>query len=388
MIMKLLCIVSALDIQYRYGCTAAWWQFLKGLWELGHDVIAIPYQGAAFESPWWRAYPNPCRMEGDAFAQVKKFMGGGATSTEGGVGAMVTKRLIESWIRPRWESHLLDIARQESDIDAVIVFGAPLNHFTGIPSRLQSKHGLRVFYFDGDVPASLPRFQGFATGFRIYEGADLAEYTGFMCNSQGGCAELSQMGARSVQAVHWGADPALYEPVPCEQDRDVFFYGIGSEYRETWIEALLTKPSLTMPEVTFVAGGGGFAPALGRAATLGHVPFSRLRHECWRSRINLSISRRTHAEMFATSTVRPFELAAMGCCIVGNPHDGMETWFELGKEMILVQTAEEAVETYRSLLADPGRRKAMGEAARKRILECHTHRHRAAEIVRYIASTE
>ncbi|MBX7257810.1 MAG: glycosyltransferase [Candidatus Hydrogenedentes bacterium] len=386
--MKLLCVVSALDIQYRYGCTAAWWQFLKGLWELGHDVIAIPYQGAAFESPWWRAYPNPCRVEGDAFAQVKKFMGGGATSTQGGVSAAVTKRLIDSWIRPRWESQLVDIVGQERDIDAVIVFGVPLNHFTGIASRLRSKYGTRMFYFDGDVPASLPRFQGFASGFRIYEGADLSEYTGFMCNSQGGCAELLQMGARSAQAVHWGADPSLYEPIECEQDRDVFFYGIGAEYRETWIDALLTRPSLKLTEVTFAAGGGGFPAELGRVRMLGYVPFNRLRHECWRSRINLSISRRTHAELFATSTVRPFELAAMGCCIVGNPHSGIETWFEPDKEIILVGTAEEAIEAYECLLADPARRKAMGEAARRRILECHTHRHRAADIVRCVLAAD
>ncbi|MFA6245029.1 MAG: glycosyltransferase [Candidatus Hydrogenedentales bacterium] len=384
--MKILCIVSALDIQYRYGCTAAWWQFLKGLWELGHDVIAIPYQGAAFESPWWRTYPNPCRVEGDAFAQVKKFMGGGATTTEGGVGGMMTKKLIESWIRPRWESHLLDILRQEGDVDAVIVFGVPLNHFTGIPNRIQGKHGVPTFYFDGDVPASLPRFQGFASGFRIYEGADLTEYAGFLCNSQGGSDELRQMGARAVQVVHWGADPALYEPMDVEQDRDVFFYGIGVEYRETWIEALLTKPSQMLPEVSFAAGGGGFPPGLGNAAMIGYVPFNRLRRECWRSRINLSISRRTHSELFATSTVRPFELAAMGCCMVGNPHAGMETWFELGKEIVLVNTAEEAAEVYRSLLDDPARRKAMGEAARNRVLACHTHRHRAAEIARFVGS--
>ncbi|MEA3364840.1 MAG: hypothetical protein U9Q79_04290, partial [Candidatus Hydrogenedentes bacterium] len=65
--MKLLCICSALDLSFRYGCTPAWWQFFKGLYELGHDVIAVPYQGKAIETPWWRVYPNPCQIEGKIY---------------------------------------------------------------------------------------------------------------------------------------------------------------------------------------------------------------------------------------------------------------------------------------------------------------------------------
>src|SRR5690606_23096967 len=122
-------------------------------------------------------------------------------------------------------------------------FNIPVNHFTGLPGRLRARYNVPFFYFDGDVPASLPRFGGFSTGFRIYEGANLAEYEGFMCNSEGGCAELLEMGARRAQAVHWGVDPVLYERLPVEEDRDVFFYGIGMQFREDWINVMLTKAS-------------------------------------------------------------------------------------------------------------------------------------------------
>ncbi len=66
--MKLLCLCSALDLQLRLGCSPAYWQMLKGLYELGHDVIAVPYLGKAFEPPYWRAYPNPCDIEGRLFS--------------------------------------------------------------------------------------------------------------------------------------------------------------------------------------------------------------------------------------------------------------------------------------------------------------------------------
>ncbi|NLF78583.1 MAG: hypothetical protein GX573_23055, partial [Chloroflexi bacterium] len=53
--MKLLVIVSSLDLTQPFSATPAWWQLFKGLYEIGAEVIATPYQGPAIEAPWWRA---------------------------------------------------------------------------------------------------------------------------------------------------------------------------------------------------------------------------------------------------------------------------------------------------------------------------------------------
>ncbi|MCP4638946.1 MAG: hypothetical protein GY851_00860, partial [bacterium] len=313
--MKLLCLCSALDLKAGYGCTPSWWQFFKGLYELGHEVVAIPYQGAAIESPWWRSYPNPCEFEGRAFAMAKRFSGSGAaTSTVSGFASQAVRGAIDHWVRPRWERRIDEVMTAESDIAAVIVFSIPVNHFTGLPTRIRSRYDVPVLFFDGDVPASLPRFGGFASGFRIYDGADLSEYDAFMCNSEGGAEDLRSMGAQAVHPIHWGADPDLYAPVDVDEDRDVFFYGLGVEYREDWIESMVTAPSKALSDASFAVGGRGFDADLGAARQCGEVPFSRLRHACGRSRINLNIARDAHASVFASSSMRPFELAALGCC--------------------------------------------------------------------------
>ena len=79
------------------------------------------------------------------------------------------------------EVSLLDqILTDEPDIDAVIILTAPLNHLVGVPTEIQLKHNKPVFYYDGDVPASLPNLRGFASGFRIYQGANPSEYTAFI----------------------------------------------------------------------------------------------------------------------------------------------------------------------------------------------------------------
>src|SRR3954466_11013040 len=61
---RILAVASAVDLDFRYGCTPAWWQLWKGLYEAGCDVIVTPYRGRAIESPWWRVEPNPTYRDG------------------------------------------------------------------------------------------------------------------------------------------------------------------------------------------------------------------------------------------------------------------------------------------------------------------------------------
>ena len=68
---KILAVASAVDLDFRYGCTPAWWQLWKGLHEAGADLIVTPYRGRPVESPWWRTAPNPCYREGEAFARAR-----------------------------------------------------------------------------------------------------------------------------------------------------------------------------------------------------------------------------------------------------------------------------------------------------------------------------
>jgi spore maturation protein CgeB len=117
---------------------------------------------------------------------------------------------------------------------------------------------------------------------------------------------------------------------------------------------------------------------------LTNVPFSRLREYCCRSKINLNIVRGAHASVYGSSSNRPFELAAMECCIVSNPYLGLEEWFEPGKELFIVQEADEIGELYQWLLDNETERKKIGQRARERVLKEHTYQHRAKLLVQMI----
>ncbi|MAS37201.1 MAG: hypothetical protein CL610_24585 [Anaerolineaceae bacterium] len=407
--MKLLIVCASLDLTQPFSATPAWWQLLKALYEVGVDVIATPYQGPAIESLWWRAEPNPAQWQGDAFKTARdvyrRFAGEKPPvqldeNPSPDVGAIresplqnqesssdrLVRQFAQTTVAPLWHRHLDRILTQQPDIDAVIFLTTPLNHLNGVPEALQAKHHKPVIYYDGDVPASLPNMSGFASGFRIYQGANPAEYTAFISNSQGGEQYLKALGARETHTIFYGVDTDVFSPVDVPaQDIDVMFYGHGREYRAQWIDDMIAQPSQKMPDARFAVRGTKLGD-LGRTELLPYLSFSKLREYACRSKINLCITRRAHASVYGSSSSRPFELSSMGACIVANPYEGLDLWFEPEKEIIVVHSQEEALDRYRYLLSHDAERHKMGEAARQRVLNEHTMRHRArqlADIVRH-----
>jgi len=355
-------------------------------------VVATPYQGPAVESLWWKAYPNPCQTEGALFASARNVLRGLTKSTKGEEGQKhdikdsltdkVVRSLAHTCIRPRWEKHVGNILKKEEDVDTIVVFTVPLNHFKGLPTCIKEKYHIPIFYYDGDVPASFPQFGGFKSGFSIYQGADLNEYDGFISNSKGGVSELEKMGAKNVSVLYYGADPTFFAPLNVKQDIDIFFYGHGYEYRKEWIEAMINIPSKRLTKSRFAIRATGFHIDLGNTERLPYASFAKLREYSCRSKINLNITRKAHASLYASSSSRPFELASMGCCIVSNPYKGLEEWFEPKKEIFIIESAEEAIDIYEWLLKNDVERRKVGEQARERVLREHTYKHRARELVR------
>jgi glycosyltransferase involved in cell wall biosynthesis len=390
---KILAVASAVDLDFRYGCTPAWWQLWKGMHEAGCDLIVTPYRGRAVEAPWWRTAPNPCYREGETFARARDLVARvkrdthlrrGEDSPPDTTSDRITRELIWRWVTPRWQRHLERILQAERDVDAVVVFTVPMSHFRGIPEALRSRFGVPVVFYDGDVPMSLPEFGGMDTGFNYYHGADPGEYDLVVSNSEGGLERLRDLGARRAEAVFWGADPELFQPLPVDKQMDVFFYGYGDKFRRDWMEAMVGEPSRRLAHTDFALGGRDFRGDTGTARELGDVPFNVFGRVISEARINLNITRRAHATVPASSTARPFELAMAGATVVSNPYEGIERWFEPGRELLVVSSADEAVEVYRELLDDPGRAEELGRAARERALDEHTYVHRARRLLELI----
>ncbi len=389
--MKLLIVTSALDLRLPYGGTCAWWNLFTALYEQGVDLLVTVYQGKTIPSPWWESFENPCYWEGYLFAALKNWRQRLLPTTESqrtiqdSLSNRVTLTMARVLVRQRWRNHLLNILRQNQNVDAVLFINLPLNQLRGIPTEIRERYDLPVICYDSDIPISLPGFQGFRSGFRIYYDTDLREYDLFLNPSIGGVTGLEKLGAKKSLLFLFGTNPTVFSPVSVpEEDIDVFFYGFGSDGRQDWMRWMLTEPSRQMLECRFAIRGQDFYIDLGNTELLTNIPFNRLREYCCRSKINVSIVRNGHASVYGSSTTRPFEMAAMECCMVCNPYPGLEEWFEPGKEVFVVNEPGEVVELYRWLLTHETERKQVGKRARERVLKEHTYQHRAKQLVRMI----
>ena len=324
--MKLLVVPASLDLRQPFSATPAWWQLLKALHEEGTDLIACPWQGPPIESLWWRAAANPAQWQGDVWLAARnlwrRFAGYAATAAAGRDDAPPSRVARELWssrllrqfahatIAPLWHAHLERILSEQPDIDALLFLTVPLNQLTGVPRELSKQFDVPVFYYDGDVPASLPQMGGFASGFRIYQGAQPEEYTAFICNSLGGAVELRKLGARAAYTVYYGVDETVFSPARVStQDIDFFFYGHGREYRSLWIDEMIARPAAAMPDARFAVRGTNLGE-LGPTQQLPYLSFSKLREYVRRSRVNLCITRRTHASVYGSSSSRLSSWAA------------------------------------------------------------------------------
>jgi Glycosyl transferases group 1 len=387
---KLLVVASSTDLGHRYGCTPAWWQLWKGLYEAGVDLIVTPYRGRATLSPWWRVEENPALVEGESFAAARGVVARVRGDThvrraeaepEDSLVDRAVRQTIWRWVNPRWRRHLSRILEGERDVDAVIVFGVPMSHLRGIPAVLRDRFGVPVVYYDPDVPMSLPEYGGMDTGFNIYHGADPGEYDLVLSNSEGGLGRLRELGARRAETLFWGADPELFAPLPVEKEHDVFFYGYGLKFRREPFRELVAEPSRRLADLSFALAGADFGDDVGRARELGYLPVNLVSRAISAARVNVNVARRPHAEVQASSTSRLFELAAAGAAIVTSPYEGVETWFEPGRELLVASTADEAVEIYERLIDDPAEAEELGRRARERVLAEHTFADRARRLL-------
>ena len=114
---------------------------------------------------------------------------------------------------------------------------------------------------------------------------------------------------------------------------------------------------------------------------VGDLSYSAFRRFCCQSKICLNITRWSHTSVYASATARPFELAAFGACVVSQPYSGIEEWFDVGREIVVVNNEKEVLSVYDYLLDSDDEREKMGECARARILKDHTYQNRAKEII-------
>jgi spore maturation protein CgeB len=92
----------------------------------------------------------------------------------------------------------------------------------------------------------------------------------------------------------------------------------------------------------------------------------------------LNIARDSMATTGFSPATRVFEAAGAGACLITDAWVGLELFLKEGEEVLVARDGQDVAEHVRALT--PERAKAIGEAARARIMGEHTYARRGAEV--------
>jgi spore maturation protein CgeB len=200
-------------------------------------------------------------------------------------------------------------------------------------------------------------------------------------------AAYARLGARRTRLVYNAMDPAEYYPVRPDPARacDLLFMGNRMPDREQRVGDLFFAAASAAPELSFILGGNGWGdcdlPA--NVRWIGHVPTAE--HRAWNcsARMVLNINRADMAATGYSPPTRVFEAAGCASCIITDAWAGIEAFFTPGDEILVARTPGDIVAHLRRTSAD--RARAIGAAARQRVLREHTYAARAADLDRALA---
>jgi spore maturation protein CgeB len=243
--------------------------------------------------------------------------------------------------------------------------------------------GALAVYWDVDAPATLARMRGDAGDplRRVIGGYDAVLTYG------GGEPVVSSylgLGARACTPIYNGVDPETHFRVARDERYacDLAFVANRHPDREPRVDACFLAPARALPERTFVLGGSGWfdedCPA--NVRRIGHVYTAQHNALSSSALAVLDLARESMADVGWSPAPRIFEAAGAAACIVTDAWRGIEDFLAPDREVLVARDGDAVARHLRELT--PARARAMGDAARARVLDQHTYAIRAVEVER------
>jgi spore maturation protein CgeB len=331
------------------GHATVWRGLLRSLAAMGHDVVFFER-----DVPWYAGARDLNR--GDGYELV----------------------LYGDWneVAPRAEAEL-------AHADAGIVTSYCPDAIAVADLILAAPELLRVFY-DLDTPVTLERLR---RGEVVeYLPADGLGRFDLVLSFTGGKAldELrTRLGARTALPLYGSVDTNAHQPVaPVPHYAcDLSYLGTYAADRQDGVQRLFLRPAQTLREKQFVIGGSlypGDFPRTENLRFIDHVPPGEHPAFYCSSRLTLNVTRGAMASFGYCPSGRLFEAAACGTPILSDTWEGLDEFFEPGREILLARSTEEAVEAMNRPDAELA---AIAANARRRVLAHHTADRRAEQLL-------
>ena len=190
------------------------------------------------------------------------------------------------------------------------------------------------------------------------------------------------LGAVSCVPVYNALDPATHHPVPPDPRFAARLSLLANRLpdRESRIEEFFLRPAAMLPGARFLLGGSGWAdravPPNLRA--IGHVPTADHNAFNCSARAVLNVARDNMARTGFSPATRLFEAAGAGACLITDAWEGIELFLEPGEEVLVARDGADVAALLEGL--SPEYARAIGLAARDRVLREHTYDRRGQQV--------
>jgi spore maturation protein CgeB len=245
--------------------------------------------------------------------------------------------------------------------------------------------GAKAFY-DIDTPVTLARL---AKSDCSYISRELVPAYDLYLSFTGGPTLRRierELGSPCARALYCSVDPELYFPDAAALKWDLGYMGTYSDDRQPPLEALMLDPARQWPQGRFVVAGPMYPDSIVWPANVERiVHLSPKEHRAFYNaqKFTLNITRSDMRAAGFSPSVRIFEAAACGTPIISDYWPGIEDLFDTSAELLISRSASMTLKFVRDL--PESERRAIGQAARDRVLAQHTAAHRAAELEQHLA---
>ncbi len=239
-------------------------------------------------------------------------------------------------------------------------------------------------FYDIDTPVTLAKIEN---GDFEYLHPDLiSKYNLYLSFTGGPTLQLleEKYGSPAARPFYCSFDPELYYPEEHTIKWDLGYLGTYSTDRQPPLQRLMIAAAEIVNDKKFVVAGPQFPPDIAWAKNIErieHLPPSAHRKFYNSQRFTMNITRVDMIQAGYSPSVRLFEAAACGTPIISDYWKGIESFFEIGSEILISKNKEDTVDYLTDINEEE--RKKIGDRAREKVLKHHTAAHRATELETY-----
>ncbi|NLS25507.1 hypothetical protein S2M10_04740 [Sphingomonas sp. S2M10] len=190
------------------------------------------------------------------------------------------------------------------------------------------------------------------------------------------------MGARECIPVYNALDPETHHPAPADPrfTADLALLANRLPDREARIEEFFLRAASLAPDRRFLLGGNGWHDkampsnirAIGHVGTADHNAFN-----CTPQAV-LNVARDSMAAIGFSPATRVFEAAGAAACLITDAWEGIELFLKPDSEVLVARDGQDVAEHLAALT--PDRARAIGAAAKARVLAEHSYDLRGAQV--------